>query len=113
MKAFLHIHNTWEFCHKEVKAEIEIDNRPMVGDYFWMGEETMDKLEKQIAKFVNGQDVDSIKDAYGELRKPSVWCPNGISLADHIHIVNILWKSHEDGKYYMHIELHDSEDTED
>lgn len=110
MKAYLHIHNTWEFCHKEVMAEIEVDNRPMVGDIFWMGEEVQDELEKKIVAYVNSANSSCQRDAYGER---NTFRPFGVCLDDCIHIVNVLWKRHEDGKYYMHIELYDRDETED
>lgn len=104
MKAYLHIHNTWDFCHKDVRVEIEIDNRPVIGDTFWMGQDELDEFEKQITAYVENASSDCQRDAYGERNH---WHSYGIHLEDCIFVTGICWIKHEDGKYHMHIELND------
>ena len=110
MKAYLHIHNTWECCHNEVMVEIEIDNRPMVGDIFWMGEEIQEELQRQITEYVNRAESSYQRDAYGERNERR---PFGICIDDCVCVVKTVWKRHNDGKFYLHFELHDEPEIDD
>lgn len=110
MKAYLHIHNTLVCCHKDVMVEIEIDNRPMVGDVFWMGEEIQNEFERQITAFVDKAESSGQRDAYGERNE---WRPFGVFPGDCIFVAQTVWKRHDDGKYYLHFELHDEPEIED
>lgn len=104
MRAYLHIDNPNEYCHRAVCVEIEVSAVPQSGDCFYMTEDIQSQLSDMMLTYYDRHKDDKyFEKIYGE---PAEWKGEKyFQLEDKIWVESVAWGCNDKGVYEPHITL--------